>query len=308
MLKRMKLNDLQAGSEIEMLYGLIEKSRSLARRFDYPNIRDLHELLSLKEVREQTVVWLDKKNEVQAFCILDPYNNLLYECIDIDDYFSLFQAAVEFCDQIIKDQNSGKKNLPTLDVCCWGDDHLRIDCLKGTCFKRELIESIYFERSTRKVPQEIYLPPGFIIRPLAGEQEIDAYVDLHRKAFGTTQMTIEFRRSIMSSPGYDPQLDLVVQNSDGCLAAFCVCQINESENTLSEKKSGWTDPIGVHPDFRNLGLAKALIYEGLIRLRSCGMDHASLGTSSDNLAMINLAKTTGFLVTGRKLWFSREVS
>ena len=169
------------------------------------------------------------------------------------------------------------------------------------------IESVFFKRSLKEFPEKIFLPLGFLIRPLAGEYEINAYVDLHQKAFGTDQMTTAIRHSIMASPEYDPQLDLVVQNFEGHLVAFCVCQINERGNMLTGERSGLTDPIGVHPDFRNLGLAKALLNEGFIRLRSCGMDYAKLGTSSDNFAMIHLAKTMGFLETGRKLWFSREV-
>ena len=110
----------------------------------------------------------------------------------------------------------------------------------------------------------------------------------------------------MVSPEYDPQLDLVVQDSEGRLVAFCVCQINESDNKLIGERYGLTDPIGVHPDFRNMGLAKALLNEGFIRLRSRGMDYARLGTSSDNFAMIHLAETMGFSETSRKLWFSRE--
>lgn len=307
MLRRMSLNDLPKGSEFDKLNGLIAQIRPQGRKNDYPNIRDLHELLALKEVREQTIVWLDGESVAKAFCLLDPYHNLLFECADLANYSSLFNAAVKFCNQIIKDKNSGRQDLPTLDVSCWGNDHKRIECLKNEGFKRESIESVYFKRPLMEVPQQINLPAGFFIRPLVGEKEINAYVDLHQKAFGTRQMTIEFRRSIMTSPEYDPQLDLVVQDSEGHLVAFCVCQINESENELIDEKNGLTDPIGVHPDFRNRGLGKALINKGLVLLKLRGMDFAKLGTSSDNLAMINLAKSTGFLETDRKLWFSREV-
>lgn len=307
MLRRISLNDLPMNSEIDILSGLITQSWHQGKKKDYPNIRDLHELLALKEVREQTIIWLDDACEAKAFCILDPYNNLLFECADFKNYFSLFNAAVIFCKRIIKDKNSRREDQLTLDVCCWGDDQLRIECLKNEGFRRESIESMYFKRSLRDVPQRTSLPPGFFIRPLNGEKEIKAYVELHQKAFGTNQMTIEFRRSIMTSPEYDPLLDLVVQDSEGHLAAFCVCQIDESENEMNGEKSGLTDPIGVHPDFRNRGLAKALLNEGFVLLKLRGMDFAMLGTSSDNLAMINLAKSAGFWETDRKLWFSREV-
>lgn len=307
LLRRIEFIDLPESLGIEKLKGLITQSRPIVRITDYPNTQDLHELLALDEVRDQTIVWLNNFNKTQAFCILDPSNNLLFECADIPNYSSLFNNAVEFCNQCIKEKNNIKKNYPTLDVCCWGDDLRRIECLKNEGFKRELVESVFFKRPLKEVPRQITLPPGFFIRPLAGEQEINAYVDLHQKAFGTSQMSIAFRHSIMASPEYDPQLDLVAQNSEGLLVAFCVCQINENENVITSERSGLNDPIGVHPDFRNLGLAKALINDGLIRLRSRGMDYAKLGTSSDNFAMIHLANSMGFSETSRKLWFSKEV-
>ena len=307
MLKKINFNEFPKGLGIDRLTDLIAHSRPYGRITDYPNTQDLYELLALDEVRGQTIMWLDDADKLQAFCMLDPYNNLLFECVDTANYSSLFKFAVEFCSRIIKDNNKEKIKYPTLDVCCWGDDHQRLNCLKKENFQLEPIETVYFKRSIKEVKERITLPPGFLLRPMAGEQEIEAYVDLHQKAFGTGQMTIAFRRAIMTSPEYDPQLDLVVQDPEGRLVAFCVCQINESEIKLLGERAGLTDPIGVHPDLRNMGLAKALINEGLVRLRSRGMDYAKLGTSSDNLAMIQLAKSMGFYETSRKLWFSREV-
>jgi mycothiol synthase len=307
LLRRIEFNDLPKGSGIEKLKSLIAQCRPFGRTSDYPNTQDLHELLTLEEVREQTIVWLDDANKALAFCILDPFNNLLFDCANLANYSLLFNCAVESCSNIIKEKNNKKKNYPTLDICSWENDHQRIKCLKNAGFKRGSIETVYFKRPLKEAPRRITLLPGFLIRPLAGDREINAYVDLHQKVFGTSQMTIAFRHSIMASPQYDPQLDLVVQTSKGRLVAFCVCQINESENLLSSERSGLTDPIGVHPDFRKMGLAKALLIEGFVRLRSRGMDFAKLGTSSDNFAMINLAKTLGYLETSRKLWFSKEV-
>jgi mycothiol synthase len=132
-------------------------------------------------------------------------------------------------------------------------------------------------------------------------------VDLHRAAFGTDQMTKEFRQSIMASPDYDPQLDLVVQSLEGELAAFCVCQISQNDIAASEDAIGWTDPIGVHPNYRGRGFAKSLIQEGLTQLKARGMEFARLGTRSDNFAMLGLAKLMGYKEINRRLWFSKKI-
>ncbi len=308
MLSRIKINDLPGSLRVKKIMDLIVQSRPREWATDYPNIQDLHELLLLKDVKEQTAIWRDDANNLIAFCLLDPYYNLIFECADNLMYPSLFKEAVELCETAIKKKNINQQVYPTLDVSCRRADHQRIKCLKLKGFEPEAVESIFFERPLENIPSQVTYPPGYLIRPLAGKQEISAYVDLHQKAFGTSQMTIELRQSIMTSPEYDPQLDLVIQASDGQLVAFCVCQINDNKNNQSTDKAGWTDPIGVHPDFRHLGLAKALMQEGLSLLKMRGIKYARLGTSSDNLPMISLAERMGFLETDRKLWFSRKVS
>ena len=53
------------------------------------------------------------------------------------------------------------------------------------------------------------LPPGFTIRPLAGLSEVDAYVEVHRRAFESTSMTASWRARTLRMPQYEPELDLV---------------------------------------------------------------------------------------------------
>ena len=52
-------------------------------------------------------------------------------------------------------------------------------------------------------------PPGFTIRPLAGLSEVDAYVEVHRRAFESTSMTASWRARTLRMPQYEPELDLV---------------------------------------------------------------------------------------------------
>ena len=59
------------------------------------------------------------------------------------------------------------------------------------------------------------LPPGFTIRPAGGAAEAEAWVVLHRAAFGTERMELEERLAMLAEPEYDPQLDLVAVAPDG---------------------------------------------------------------------------------------------
>ena len=112
------------------------------------------------------------------------------------------------------------------------------------------------------------LPQGFAIRPMAGEAELEAYVTLHRAAFGTGNMTVQYRRTIMSAPDFIPELDLVAVAPNGDLAALCVCQVFADDSPRADgRKEGWTDPVATHPAYQRLGLAKALMLHGMRLLR-----------------------------------------
>ncbi|HEX2183905.1 MAG TPA: GNAT family N-acetyltransferase, partial [Chloroflexota bacterium] len=105
------------------------------------------------------------------------------------------------------------------------------------------------------------VPAGFTIRPLAGEGEVDAYVALHRAAFGTENITVAWRRRILRAPAYRPHLDLVVEAPHGRHAAFTICWLNPHAPGQSGRRGGQIEPAGTHPDFRRRGLATALLRE-----------------------------------------------
>ena len=122
----------------------------------------------------------------------------------------------------------------------------------------------------RRLPAELdapTLPDGFELRSLAGAAEVHAYVDLHRAAFGTNNMTQDWRAATLAHPAYRPELDLVVQAPDGRLAGFCIGWL---ERGLDGGMCGQVEPIGVHADFRRLGLGRALLAETFRRMATLG--------------------------------------
>jgi ribosomal protein S18 acetylase RimI-like enzyme len=151
------------------------------------------------------------------------------------------------------------------------------------------------------------LPTGFTIRPLAGEAEVAARVALHRAAYRTHNMTVEEYLSDMQSSEYDPTLDLVAVAEDGRLAAFCTCSISAAENKITERRVGYTDPIGTHPDFQRQGLARAILLAGMRLLRERGMATAVLGTKSQNSAMVKTAESVGFTTQWSKVWLEKPL-
>jgi ribosomal protein S18 acetylase RimI-like enzyme len=154
---------------------------------------------------------------------------------------------------------------------------------------------------TKSIPDR-ELPPGFIIRALAGTEEADGVAAMHRAAFGTNYMTTERRLAIMDTSEYDPSLDLVVVAPDGVIVANCICSVRE------DSKIGNTDPVATHPHYQRMGLARALLTRGMQLLKERAMLFAHLGTRNDNIAMQKTAESVGFTVEYKTLWFSKEVA
>jgi len=195
----------------------------------------------------------------------------------------------------------------SLDAVCREDDAERVAWLIRHDFHPQSLRTLRFIRSLGESIPDPQLPAGFFIRSVTGPAELDALVALHRAAFGTDNMTVEERRAMISGPDYRRELDLVAVAPNDQLAGFCVCCIAVEENAATGRSEGYTDPIGVHPDFQRQGLARALLLTGLKLLHECGLAYAALGTSSENVAMQAAARSAGFQLESTKVWFAKSL-
>jgi len=132
------------------------------------------------------------------------------------------------------------------------------------------------------------LPDGFTLRPLRGEQEAAAYAALHRAAFESTSMTAEWRARTLLMPPYRPELDLVIEAPDDTLAGFCVGWLDASRRVAQ------VEPIGVHPRYHQLGLARVLLLEMLHRFKKHGANSAVVETDLERTPARRAYESVGF--------------
>jgi len=162
-------------------------------------------------------------------------------------------------------------------------------------------------RSLHDPLPEPRLPPGFTVRPLAGEAEVPAYVAVHRAAYGTEYMTVERRLSIMRQAHYRPELDLVAVAPDGALAAFGVYMIDASENERTGRNEGEIAIVGTHPACRRRGLAQVLVLVGVSAMRRAGIAGAFLTVADGNTVAIRVYEAAGFRTQARMDWYTRTL-
>jgi ribosomal protein S18 acetylase RimI-like enzyme len=275
---------------------LLRRARPPQRAADYPSVVDLYEELSQPETQAHTRLWREA-GQVVAFAFVSEYNNLSFEC-DPACGAALEEAvlawAIPEARRLAAERHEGE---PT-DTTCRSENTARIALLERHGLVRLPERGLHFSRPLDTPLPPAQLPAGFTIRPTLGAEEAEAWVALHRAAFGTEYMTVAYRLEMLSTPGHDADLDLVSVAPDGRLAAYCVGWYDAQENEMTGCLAGYTDPVATHPDFQRRGLSKALLCAALHRLQAHGLQEARLGTSDDNLAMQAAARAAGFTLSG----------
>lgn len=290
----MKSYLLQDNSDIQSMRDLIARLPQKSTAIDF------EETIQLDSVRARTRLW---KNDCKliGFAYVDDFNNLRFEVEPQSRSTQLEDEIIAWGLDCMKKGNAETGQNDTLDASFLVENVWQIALLQRSGFVQENLRSLHYACTLNGPIREHPLPPEFSLRCVQGEDEVENLVTLHRAAFGTENMSVEERLAIMRAPQYERELDLLAIAPNGELAAFCICGI-ENINI------GYTDPIGVHKNYQRLGLGKAVLSAGLQALKQRGIERAELGTSSENIAMQQLATAMGFAVISESLWFSKKVS
>ena len=143
------------------------------------------------------------------------------------------------------------------------------------------------------------LPDGAVIRPLADDTEIAARVALHRAVWTNSHMTDASYARMRAVPGYLPDLDIVAAMPDGAFASYCVCWLDPVNRT------GEFEPVGTRSAYRRQGIGKAVVLDGLRRLKAHGAHTAIVAPAAGNDASLALYLSAGFRVVDREMAFTR---
>lgn len=145
----------------------------------------------------------------------------------------------------------------------------------------------------------VLLPGGF--RICSGREVSDAArAQGHIMAFnyaGTkeAERMLQFYGGLREAPGYRPELDLAVLNGQDEVVSFCNIFVDEDSGI------GILEPVGTHLDYRKRGLGRAVIYEGLNRLRAEGMVKAYTGPNQPFYGVIGFVPEVEFGVWRKKM-------
>lgn len=146
------------------------------------------------------------------------------------------------------------------------------------------------------------VPPGFSIRAVRGVADLTARVAVHEAAWHPSRMTVDSYRAVMRAWPYQSALDWVVEAPDGTFAASALIWLDPAHGV------GLLEPVGTHPEYRRLGLSRAVCLAALHALRDRGGTAAIVQPRGDAAYPIPYAlyRGLGFQTLGRTLTYRRE--
>ena len=93
----------------------------------------------------------------------------------------------------------------------------------------------------------------------------------------------------------------MAETVDGQVAAYTVYWLDE------QNRDGHLEPVGTRPEFRQNGLARAVITHAMARMQALGMTRVTLNHDAENVAAKRLYESLGFVHTDTTYGFRRPV-
>jgi len=166
-------------------------------------------------------------------------------------------------------------------LCIWApeQDQLRRDLLSRHDYVKDDGPEHQWRRCLETPIPDVPVYPGYSIRSLGDGLELLERCYASGLGFhnGDINIAVDNRadptwyRNIQTAPLYRRDLDLVAIAPDGAIAAFCTIWFDDVT------RSAYFEPVATVPAHQQRGLGKAVMTEGLRRLRHMGATTAFVG-------------------------------
>jgi GNAT superfamily N-acetyltransferase len=145
------------------------------------------------------------------------------------------------------------------------------------------------------------LPDGYRLSTMAEYHDFESRSAAHRSAFAPSRFTDEVYETVRREAPWRAELDCVVVDPDGAVAAYALAWLDE------RNRVGELEPVGVRDDLQRRGLGRAVCLHALHQLRAQGADTALVGSRGDAAypGPRALYESIGFRELWRDLVYSR---
>ena len=211
-----------------------------------------------------------------------------------DDGYVMIQAASPLLDQhlALLDQAESqlrRRGQAAIEVSVWDGDRELLAALEPRGYKLSGTYGHELVRELADEPSAPRLPAGFSMGWLEPQLD-DAYVELHRASWSTKAPSTYDRRlhaSVTAMPDFERELVPIIAAPYGTLAAYCIAWFDPRTQTVE------IEPLGTHPDYRRLGLGRAIVQEVLRRSAARNAKSVMVWGAHRNDVAIHLYESAG---------------
>ena len=174
---------------------------------------------------------------------------------------------------------------------------------------------VFFEMlrpNLNEIP-ELLLPDGLAIRPVSADHYRAIWKTMDetsREEWGYAEPTEEAFQAWVAHPHFQPDLwQIAWDRGKNKVAGTVLTYINHDENLQYDRLRGYTEGIGVVPEWRRQGVARALISQSLKAQRAAGMlESALIADSASKYGVTRLYESCGFKIVNRDTVYRKKMA
>lgn len=244
----------------------------LQARWEYMHYHPYFYNPDLKKAHNKIRIWEDGGKIVGVA----HFELMLVDCyIEIDsDYSYLKEEIIEYAEENLKGEFQGKKLL-AIYVNEHDKEFKEILNAKGFINEDKHNEYMSVFNISESFPQ-IFIPEGYKIKSL--QEENDLY-KVHRVLWrgfnheGEPNEDLSGRELMQSAPNYRMDLNIVAVAPNGDYVSYCGLWYD------IKNKIAYVEPVATDPDYRQKGLGRAVVLEGIRRSSKLGATKVYVATN-----------------------------
>lgn len=169
-----------------------------------------------------------------------------------------------------------ENNFETEAITVWSlaADNYRNELLIDRGYKKQELNDYLNWCKLDEYEPTVRLPEGYVIASYKDGFDLSSRIRCSARAFDSREFSIDVYRFMQSAPDYDPALDLVVKYG-GNVVSLCTFWVDPANNLA------YVEPVATAPEHQRKGLGRALLNEGLKRLKSSNIGTAYVGSTGD---------------------------
>lgn len=217
-------------------------------------------------------IWEDSEGRIFAVACTDDEAFFLLDTFEPS--IELIEILINYAEEHLSHEKDGKK-VVSLSIPDYLIEMATTAASMGYVLRDgyESIISIPIDNTFK-----VELPAGFILQcglEVSDEQKALGHIMAFDYAakLEDASLTKMHYGNLKNAPDYRPDLDLYITTQQGDVAAFCTLWYDPVNQIAT------FEPVGTHKNYRFKGLGKAVMYEGLNRLRALDVSKAYVGAT-----------------------------